>query len=338
MAFLDGIVEQVRRSPQRVVFPEGEDPRILEAADRYVSEALGEATLIGRPDRVREAAKTAGADLDRLRVLDVEDEGRIERGARILEELRRAKGMTIEEARYALKKPEYQGATLLRESEVDAFVCGCATSTADVARSLLHMVRTRPGIRMASSFMAMELPDRSFGENGVLFYADIGFIPDPSAEQLADIALATSQSYRALIGGKPRIAMLSFSTHGSARHRILEKVVAATERVRRRAEHEGLSLEIDGEMQADAALVPDVAARKCPNSPVGGRANILIFPDLNAGNISYKITERLAHARAYGPVFQGFARPASDLSRGARAGDIFGIAAIVACQAANWEG
>lgn len=313
---------------KKVVLPESSDERVLKAAQICLREKIAQITLIGCRENLDAIAKKNALDLNGADFFDPVTEN-IERLAKVYYEKRKHKGITIEEARQLIKHdPVFAGAAMVGAGLADGMVCGCITETAKVIKAGLFCIGMKKGISLVSSYFMMVLPDTSFGENGVMFYADCGVNPNPDAEQLADIAKCTADSLNQIIGAKARIGMLSFSTKGSARHPDIDKVIRATAIAKQKYPE----LQIDGELQLDAAVIPEVAARKAPGSCIAGKANVLIFPDLDAGNIGYKLTERLAKAYAFGPILQGLAKPVNDLSRGASSEDIVNVIAITELQ------
>jgi len=337
MRFIGSVIEKLQRHPKRIVFPEGVEPRVLQAARQYYSLRLGAPILLGDRSRVKETAAALSISLEGIRIINPAESDELENFTRRFEALRRYQGLKELEAREALLQPNYFGAMMVAMHQADGFVSGTNQSSGAVLRPLFQIIKVAPQTRTASSCMVMEVEDSRFGENGVLFMADCGVIADPTVEQLADIAVSTAQLARHLLGVRPRVALLSFSTKGSSLHPSAGRVQAAAALAGKRAQETGPDADFDGKLQVDTALVPDFAARKLPEGKLGGRANVLIFPDLNSGNIASKLVRHISRANAYGQILLGLDRPAADVSRGSSAHDILGVAAIVGVQAIDYH-
>ena len=327
MAIIDKIKAKAKANVKTIVLPEGDEPRTVQAAAKIAAEGLAKLILLGNPEKIKEVA--AGACLDGIEIIDPATSDKCEEYAHTLYELRKAKGMTEEKAAATVKDPMYYGIMMVKAGEADGLVSGAIHSTGDMLRPALQIIKSKPGIKTVSSCFLMESPNTQYGDNGIMIFADCAVNIDPDAEALANIAIGAAESARALAGIEPRVAMLSFSTKGSAKHDVVTKVQEAT-----RIAHEmAPDLMLDGELQLDAALVEKVGNLKAPGSTVAGKANTLIFPSLEAGNIGYKLVQRLGNAEAYGPILQGIAKPCNDLSRGCSVDDIVATVAITAAQA-----
>lgn len=327
--FLESIKARAKSSKKTIVLPEAYDRRTVEAADQILKEKIADVILVGNKEKIMETAE--GLDISGAQIFDPETYEKFDELVDDLVELRKAKGMDKEKAAKLLKDQLYFGVMLVKKDIADGMVAGAVNSTANVIRPSLQILKTAPGTKLVSAFFVMVVPDCEFGAEGKFIFSDAGLNPNPNAEELAHIAVNSASSFQQLVGEEPVVGMLSFSTKGSASHPDVDKVVNATQMAKELAPE----LKLDGELQLDAAIVPTVGAAKAPGSDVAGQANVLIFPDLDAGNIGYKLTQRLAKAEAYGPVTQGLAKPVNDLSRGCSAEDIVGVVAITAVQAAD---
>ena len=332
MELLDSIKEKARKHNKRIVLPEGYEERTLKAADIAIGENLARIILIGDPAEMTAHAEQLGLkNIGKARMVDPVTNPDNGHYVDLMVELRKNKGMTREEASRLIKDPLYHGVLMIKNGDADGEVSGADHATGDVLRPAFHYVKTAPGISVVSGAFIMILPDKSFGEDGILIFADGAVHPDPTDKELAEIAIASANTARAICGFEPRVAILSFSTKGSAKHQLVDKVISATKIAQQMAP----DLMLDGELQGDAALVETIGIKKAPGSKIAGRANVLIFPDLNCGNIAYKLVQRLAHAEALGPILQGMAAPINDLSRGCSFNDIVSMIAITANQAAG---
>lgn len=331
MSLFDRLTERARANRQRIVLPEGTESRTLTAADKLIANDIADVILIGDPEEIRHLANNLSlTHIDRATIVNPADETVIDRYAPLYYNLRKSKGVSMEEARLMTANPLYLGCLMIKSGDADGQVAGAMNTTANVLRAAFQIIKTRPGISVVSGAFVMLLPhDSPYGTDGILVFADCAVLPDPTAEELAQIAVSAADTARDIAAIKPRVAILSFSTKGSARHERVDKVIAAQEIAKKMAP----DLIIDGELQADAAIVPGVAATKAPNSPLNGRANVLVFPSLEVGNIAYKLVQRLAHVEAVGPVLQGLAAPVNDLSRGCFPEDIYKTVIITCNQA-----
>lgn len=328
MAIIDVLKEKAKADKKTIVLPESEDRRTYEAAAKILKEGIANIVLVGTDEDVKKHGE--GLDLTGIQVVDPATSDKTAAYIDKLVELRSKKGMTPEQAKeILLNQYLYYGVMMVKMGDADGMVSGACHSTADTLRPCLQILKTKPGTKLVSAFFLMEVPNCEFGENGTFVFADCGLNQDPNPEELAAIAASSAESFRSLVGAEPKVAFLSHSTKGSAKHALVDKVVEATKIAR----EQNPDLKLDGEMQLDAAIVPSVGEAKAPGSEVAGHANVLIFPNLDAGNIGYKLVQRLAKAEAYGPVTQGIAAPVNDLSRGCSAEDIEGVIAITAVQA-----
>ena len=331
MNLLEHIVARAKSDKQRIVLPEATEERTLRAADRVLADSIAELILIGNPDELKElAAKWDLHNIDKATIVDPLNNPKAEEYAELLAELRKKKGMTIEQARELVKNPLYLGCMIIKTEGADGQISGALSTTGDTLRPALQIIKCAPGVICVSGAMLMLTHEHQYGDDGIIVMGDVAVTPVPTADQLAQIAVCTAQTARSVAGIQdPRVAMLSFSTKGSAKHEVVDKVVEAT-----RLAHElAPELKLDGELQADAALVPAVGEKKAPGSLIAGHANVLVVPNLEVGNISYKLVQRLGDAIAIGPILQGIARPVNDLSRGCSVDDIYYMVAITACQA-----
>ncbi len=336
MTLFERLAQKAAEHPQRLVLPEGTEPRTLQAADRIIADGLAQVILIGKKEEIMaKAAELSLKNIDKARTVDPDDRELTEPYAQLFFELRKKKGVSLEDARYTVKNPLYLGCLMIKNGDADCQVAGALSTTGNVLRAAFQVLKTKPGISVVSGAFIMLLPEHlPYGTDNMLIFADCAVVPDPTAEELAQIAVSTAATARNIAGIDPVVAMLSFSTKGSANHERVDKVIRATELV-----HEiDPSIKIDGEMQSDAAIVPSVGEAKAPGSPVAGHANTLVFPSLEVGNIAYKLVQRLAGAGAVGPILQGLAAPVNDLSRGCLVDDIYKTIIVTCNQALGEKG
>ena len=337
MKFIESIFDKLRTHPKRVVFPEGTEPRILQAAAEFVSLQLGVAVLLGKRDEVEAAAAKAKVSLHKINIIDPELADDLPLFTRRLENLSRYKGIAESDSRKIVTNPNYFAALMLQNGQVDGLVGGATSNSGSILRPLFQLIKPLAGVKSISSCVVLQVPNEDYGEKGVFTFADCGVIPNPSVDQLATIATESARLFRQLTGGTPRVAMLSYSTKGSAQTQDTEKIVAATALAKQVFFDKKQVGEIDGELQVDTALIKEIADIKAPGSTVAGQANVLIFPDLNSGNIAVKLVHRLTGGEAYGQILLGLDKPAADLSRGASVHEIVGVAAIVSMQAIEYR-
>ncbi|MBQ1302447.1 MAG: phosphate acetyltransferase [Firmicutes bacterium] len=331
MDFLNKMKETAKQDMKTIVLPEGSEPRTVKAVGTILKEGFANIVLLGKEEEIKAQAVAQGVDISGAKIVDPETSPDFEEYANNFYEMRKKKGMTPEEAKKMMANPLYFGVMMVEVGAADGMVSGAINSTANTLRPALQILKTAPDAKLVSSFMLELVPNCEYGEDGVFMFADISLEQDPDAEKLSEIALMTAKSFKQLVGAEPKVAMLSYSTYGSAKHDLVTKVQEATKLAKEKAP----DLALDGELQLDAAIIPSVGKQKAPESKVAGYANVLIFPDLNAGNIGYKLAQRLAKAEAYGPILQGIKKPVNDLSRGCLWEDIVGVVAITAVQAQN---
>lgn len=327
--FIDKLKVRAKQDVKTIVLAEGEDMRTLEAAQIVLKEGYAKIIILGNEAKILDMAKEKGLDLSAARIIDPETSDKTAEYANKFYEMRKAKGMTPELAAETLKSVLYYGVMMVNEGEADGMVAGACNSSANVIRPSLQILKTKPGTKLVSAFFVIVVPNCEYGENGTFIFADSGLNENPDADAVSEIAISSAASFEQLVGAEAKVAMLSYSTYGSAKNPLVDKMQEAT----RLAKEKRPDIKLDGELQVDAAIVPAVAKSKAPGSTVAGTANVLVFPDLNAGNIGYKIAQRLAKAEAYGPVLQGIRKPVNDLSRGCVAEDIAGVVAITCVQA-----
>ena len=333
MNFIENIKNRAKQEIKTIVLPESEDIRTLKATQIALKEKYANIVLVGNEEIIKQKAQENNINIEGATIINPQTSENYEKYAQLLYELRKNKGMTIEQAKELVLNPVYFGMLMVKDEEIkaDGLVSGAAHSTADTLRPALQILKTAPDTKLVSAFFVMVVPDCEYGENGTFIFGDAGLNENPNPDQLSEIAISSSKSFTQLVQKEPKVAMLSYSSHGSAHSELTEKVIEATKLLKEKEPN----LIADGELQLDAAIIPEVAASKAPTSPLKGEANVLIFPNLDAGNIGYKLVQRLGKAEAYGPLCQGIAKPVNDLSRGCSAEDIAGVIAITAVQAQN---
>lgn len=331
MSFIEEIKQRAKGQLKTIVLPEAEDIRILQATEQVLKEQYAKIVLVGEREKIEQKAKENNLQIEKAKIVDPNHSEKYEEYVNLLYELRKKKGMTIEKARELVKDPVYYGMLMVKDekTEADGLVSGAIHSTSDTLRPALQILKTAPNTKLVSAFFVMVVPNCDYGEKGTFIFADSGLNENPDIESLSEIAISSAKSFHQLVGKEPKVAMLSYSTYGSAKSELTEKVKQATQLVKEKQ----TELLVDGELQLDAAIVPEVATFKAPNSPLKGEANVLIFPNLDTGNIGYKLVQRLAKAEAYGPLCQGISKPVNDLSRGCSSQDVAGVIAITAIQA-----
>lgn len=329
MNFIEKIKQRAKQDIKTIVLPEADDIRTLKATELVLKEKYANIILIGDEQKVKELAKSNNINIEGVKIINPKTSKDYEKYANLLYELRKHKGMTIEQAKEITLNPVYFGMLMVKNNDADGLVSGAVHSTADTLRPALQILKTAPNTKLVSAFFVMVVPNCEYGSNGVFIFSDSGLNANPNADELSEIAISSSKSFEQLVGEEAKVAMLSYSTYGSAKSELTQKVIEATKLLKEKAPE----IKSDGELQLDAAIIPEIAASKAPGSPIKGEANVLIFPDLDAGNIGYKLVQRLAKAEAYGPLCQGISKPVNDLSRGCNYKDIAGVIAITAVQA-----
>lgn len=331
MTFIDNIKKRAKEDIKTIVLPEAEDIRILEATQQVLKEQYANIILVGNKEKIEKKAKENNINIIGAEIVDPNNSEKHDEYVNLLYELRKHKGMTIEQAKELVKDPVYYGMLMVKDEQTnaDGLVSGAAHSTSDTLRPALQILKTAPGTKLVSAFFVMVVPDCEYGEKGTFVFADSGLNENPDSEALSEIAISSSKSFKQLVQKEPKVAMLSYSTYGSAKSELTQKVIEATQKVKEKEQ----KLKVDGELQLDAAIIPEIAEMKAPGSPLKGQANVLVFPNLDCGNIGYKLVQRLGKAEAYGPLCQGIAKPVNDLSRGCNSKDVAGVVAITAVQA-----